>query len=68
MKLPNQTKRLPTLGFLTALAFVLTVALTFASIEIPRILAILLRGVPDVNPGIDPEFVKEFMKIARPIG
>ena len=72
MKILNRAARLSTLGFLTTLAFVFTVALTFATIELPRILVILLNSVgikiPDVNPGIDPEFVEEFMKIARPIG
>jgi protein-S-isoprenylcysteine O-methyltransferase Ste14 len=56
---------------LTLLAFVFTVALTFATIELPRILAILfIRAgwIPDVNPGMQPEIVEGFMKIARPIG
>lgn len=57
------------LPFLTILAFVFTVALTFAAIEIPRILSVLLAGyIPDVNPGMQPEIVEEFMRTARPIG
>ena len=58
-----------TLFLLTILAFIFTVALTFATIEIPRILAMLMSGiVPDVNPGMEPEIVEEFMRTARPIG
>jgi protein-S-isoprenylcysteine O-methyltransferase Ste14 len=56
---------------LTLLAFVFTVALTFATIELPRILAMLfIRAgwIPDVNPGMQPEIVEELMRIARPIG
>lgn len=72
MKIFNRTARLPTLGFLTILAFVFTVALTLATIELPRILVILLNivgiKIPDINPGINPELVEEFMKIARPVG
>lgn len=69
LKIGIEKSKLPNLMFLTLLAFVFTVALTFATLEIPRILSILLAGyIPDVNPGLDPEFVKEFMKVARPIG
>ena len=58
-----------TLVFLTVLALVFTVALTFATIEIPRILAMLMTGiVPDVNPGMQPEVVEAFMRTARPVG
>jgi protein-S-isoprenylcysteine O-methyltransferase Ste14 len=67
----QKMSRLTTLGFLTVLAFIFTVALTFATIELPRILAILLNRaeiIPDVNPGIEPGVVEEFMKTARPIG
>ena len=59
------------LFFLTLLACIFTVALTFATTELPRMLAILIYRVgwiPDVNPGIQPEIVEEVMKIARPIG
>jgi len=69
LKIGIEKSKLPNLTFLTLLAFVFTVALTFVTVEIPRILSILLAGcIPDVNPGLDPEFVKEFMKVARPIG
>jgi protein-S-isoprenylcysteine O-methyltransferase Ste14 len=69
LKIGVEKSKLSNLIFLTVLAFVFTVALTFATLEIPRILSMLLRGcVPDVNPGLHPEFVKEFMKVARPIG
>ncbi|MFX0198591.1 MAG: methyltransferase family protein [Candidatus Hodarchaeota archaeon] len=57
--------------FLTLLACVFTVALTFTTIELPRILAILFYRagwIPDVNPGIQPDVVEAVMKIARPIG
>ncbi len=56
---------------LSVLALVFTVALTFATVELPRLLTILFSRVgciPDVDPGIAPEIVEEFMKIARPIG
>jgi hypothetical protein len=69
LKMGVEKLKLPNLMFLTVLAFVFTVALTFATLEIPRILSMLLAGyVPDVNPELHPEFVKEFMKVARPIG
>jgi protein-S-isoprenylcysteine O-methyltransferase Ste14 len=69
LKIGIEKSKLPSLTFLTLLAFVFTLALTFVTVEIPRILSRLLAGyVPDVNPGLDPEFVQEFMKVARPIG
>ena len=61
----------PKLAILTLLAFVFTVALTFVTIELPKILATLLNRagwIPDVSPVTQPEIVEEFMKIARPIG
>ncbi len=61
----------PKLAILTLLAFVFTVALTFITIELPKILATLLNRagwIPDVSPVTQPEIVEEFMKIARPIG
>ena len=67
----TEKPKLRILIFLTLLAVVFAVALTFATVEIPRILSILLAKivpVPDVNPGIDPGVVEEVMKIARPIG
>jgi len=66
-----QKNRLFILVFLTALALVFTVALTFATIEVPKILASLFHNVgliPDVDPSIQPEIVEKFMLIARPIG
>ena len=66
-----EKSKLPNLMFLTLLAFVFTVALTFATIEIPkRLVSLFIRAgwIPDVNPGMHPEIVEEFMKIARPIG
>ena len=67
----HKKSRIPVLGALTMLAIIFTVALTFATIEVPRILATIFHRagwIPDVNPGIQPEVVEEFMAIARPIG
>jgi len=71
LKIGIEKSKLPNLMFLTLLAFVFTVALTFATIEIPKMLvSLFIRAgwIPDVNPGMHPEIVEEFMKIARPIG
>ena len=69
VKASGEKPKTGTLILLTILAFIFTVALTFATIEIPRILAMLMTGiVPDVNPGMEPEIVEEFMGTARPIG
>jgi protein-S-isoprenylcysteine O-methyltransferase Ste14 len=57
--------------FLTLLSFIFTVALTFATLELPRILAILffeLGWIPDVNVFWEPEVVEEIMKTVRPAG
>jgi protein-S-isoprenylcysteine O-methyltransferase Ste14 len=56
---------------LTILALVFTIALTFATVELPRLLTILFHNagwIPDVNPEISPEIVEEVMRVARPIG
>jgi len=57
--------------FLTFLALIFTVALTFATLELPRILAVLffeLGWIPDINVFMDPEATKAIMRIVRPIG
>lgn len=63
-----QESKLSVLVLSILLAFVFTVALTFATIEIPWILSTLLAesGGPNVDPGAPA--AEEFMKIARPIG
>ena len=71
IKTATEKPKIHTMLSLTLLALVFTVALTFATIELPRILAISFSRagwIPDVNPGMQPEIVEEFMKIARPIG
>jgi protein-S-isoprenylcysteine O-methyltransferase Ste14 len=50
------------------LAVVFTVGLTFATIELPALLARLLSNVSDIHPGMEPGRVAEFMAYARPIG
>ena len=50
---------------LTLLAIVFTVALTFVTIEAPRVLNGFIRensDVPDIHPVIEPELVEEFMR------
>ena len=61
------TKELP----LTALSLVFTVALTFATLELPRILAVIFFEaglIDDINVIMDPEATKAIMEIVRPIG
>lgn len=54
---------------LSLVAIVFTVALTFATVELPDILGNWLSSFfPDIHPVIEPEQVAEFMAIARPIG
>ena len=71
IKTATEKPKIHTMLSLTLLALVFTVALTFTTVELPRILTNLFYRagwIPDVNPGIEPEIVEEFMKIARPIG
>jgi len=71
IKTAAEKPKIRTMLSLTLLALVFTVALTFATVELPRILTMLFvqaGWIPDVNPGMEPEIVEEFMKIARPIG
>ena len=58
---------------LTLLAIVFTVALTFATIEAPRVLNRLIRvnfDVPDLHPVIEPDLIEQYMDAnhVRPIG
>ncbi len=57
------------LGVISLLAVVFTVALAFATLQLPVILGNWLsRYFPDIHPVIEPERVAEFMRVARPIG
>ena len=61
------------LPFLAFLAIVFTVALTFVTVEAPRVLNRILAdylGFPDFNPAIDSELIDEFISSyhLRPIG
>ena len=57
------------LAGISLLAVVFTVALTFATLQLPRILGSWLANYfPDIHPMIEPERVAEFMAVARPIG
>jgi protein-S-isoprenylcysteine O-methyltransferase Ste14 len=58
---------------LTLLAIVFTVALAFATVELPRQLGRLIRDnfdLPDFHPVIEPELIEQFMDAnhVRPIG
>ena len=57
------------LAGISLLAVVFTVALTFATVELPRTLGNWLANYfPDIHPMIEPERVAEFMVTARPVG
>lgn len=57
------------LAGISALAVVFTVALTFATLQLPVILGNWLsRYFPDIHPVIEPDRVAEFMVVARPVG
>ncbi|MGB5926190.1 MAG: DUF1295 domain-containing protein [Dehalococcoidia bacterium] len=61
--------RIGLLAGISLLAVVFTVALTFATLQLPRILGSWLSSYfPDIHPMVEPERVAEFMAIARPIG
>jgi protein-S-isoprenylcysteine O-methyltransferase Ste14 len=66
-----EKRKSSTFFFLTLLAVIFTVALTFATLELPRILAIIffeLGWIPDVNVFWEPEVVEAIMKTVRPVG
>jgi len=57
------------LASISLLAVVFTVALTFATLQLPVMLGNWLsRYFPDIHPIIEPEQVAEFMVVARPVG
>jgi protein-S-isoprenylcysteine O-methyltransferase Ste14 len=57
------------LAGISLLAVVFTVALTFATLQLPIILGNWLSNhFPDIHPVIEPERIAEFMVFARPIG
>jgi len=57
------------LAGISALAVVFTVALTFATLQLPVLLGKWLSNYfPDIHPVIEPERIAEFMVVARPIG
>jgi len=61
--------RMGLLAGISLLAVVFTVALTFATLQLPVILGNWLSNYfPDIHPVIEPERVAEFMVVARPIG
>ena len=52
-----------------SLAMVFTIALTFATIEFPRLLNNMLSQLfPDIHPYVEPELVEEFLRMVRPFG
>jgi protein-S-isoprenylcysteine O-methyltransferase Ste14 len=54
---------------ISLLAVVFTVALTFATLQLPRMLGNWLASYfPDIHPIIEPERIAEFMAVARPVG
>jgi protein-S-isoprenylcysteine O-methyltransferase Ste14 len=61
--------RVGLLAGISLLAVVFTVALTFATLQLPRILGNWLASYfPDIHPIIEPERIAEFMTVARPVG
>jgi protein-S-isoprenylcysteine O-methyltransferase Ste14 len=61
--------RVGLLAGISLLAVVFTVALTFATLQLPVILGNWLSNYfPDIHPVIEPERVVEFLVVARPVG
>ena len=61
--------RIGLLAVISLLAVVFTVALAFATLQLPVILGNWLSSYfPDIHPVIEPERITEFMVVARPIG
>ena len=57
--------------YMTVLALIFTVALTFATLELPKILATFLfelGWIPDINIFWEPEVMEAIMRTVRPIG
>jgi len=70
MKAMSLTRsRIGLLAGISLLAVVFTMALTFATLQLPVILGNWLSNYfPDIHPIIEPERVAEFMVVARPVG
>jgi len=61
--------RVGLLAGISLLAVVFTIALTFATLQLPIILSNWLSNYfPDIHPVIEPERVAKFMIVARPVG
>jgi protein-S-isoprenylcysteine O-methyltransferase Ste14 len=61
--------RIGLLAGISVLAVVFTVALTFATLQLPVIIGNWLSNYfPDIHPVIEPERVTEFMAVVRPVG
>ena len=57
------------LAGISVLAVVFTIALTFATLQLPVILGNWLsKYFPDIHPVIEPDRIAEFMVVARPVG
>lgn len=53
----------------SSLTIVFTIALTFATIELPRLFNNMLSQLfPDIHPYIEPELIEEFLRMVRPFG
>ena len=65
----TRRSRIGLLAGISVLAVVFTIALTFATLQLPVILGNWLSNhFPDIHPVIKPEQVAEFMVVARPVG
>jgi len=61
--------RIGLLAGISLLVVVFTVALTFATLQLPVLLGNWLSNYfPDIHPVMEPERVAEFMVVARPVG
>jgi protein-S-isoprenylcysteine O-methyltransferase Ste14 len=61
--------RIGLLAGISLLAVVFTVALTFATLQLPLILGHWLSNYfPDIHPIMEPERIAQFMAVARPVG
>jgi protein-S-isoprenylcysteine O-methyltransferase Ste14 len=54
---------------LSLLSLIFTIALAYATIELPEKLGAYLSGFfPDIHPVVEPDKISEFMAAARPVG
>jgi len=61
--------RMGLLAGISLLAVVFTIALTFATLQLPVTIGNWLSNYfPDIHPIVEPEQIAEFMVVARPIG